>query len=116
MKHYFSIILILFFIVIGFGSVDGTDQTETSVKSETQVFVEDKFSIDDLIGNTYSLDYYHQIKFKNQNEYFIYQNPLNCGGNGNWSIQGDFVVLGYNDSNCEGTINMSGKYPLINFK
>lgn len=72
--------------------------------------------INDLIGNTYSLDYYHKIKFSSQNEYKIYQRPLNCGGEGRWSVQGDYVVLEYNDSNCESTRNIRGKYPLTKFK
>ncbi len=80
-----------------------------------QIIKERRQKINSLIGNTYSLDYFHQINFKSQNRYWIYQRPLNCGGYGRWSVQGDYIVLEYNDSNCGSTRNMSGKYPLTKF-
>lgn len=64
------------------------------------------------IGSTYSLDAYHQIQFKSANRYWIYQKPLNCGGEGNWSQSGDKIILGPNDSNCESTMNMKGEYTI----
>ena len=70
----------------------------------------------DLIGNTYSLDAFHQIKFKTESTYWIYQKPLNCGGDGSWSISGDKLILGTNDSNCESTQEKQGEYSLSKFK
>jgi hypothetical protein len=64
------------------------------------------------IGSTYSLDRYHQIKFKSANRYWIYQKPLSCGGEGNWSQSGDKIVLGPNDSNCESTRKINGEYSI----
>jgi hypothetical protein len=65
---------------------------------------------EDLIGKTFSLDTYHQIEFKSATTYWIYQRPLNCGGNGSWSIKNNEVVLGPNDSSCESTRKMKGNY------
>ena len=73
-------------------------------------------NVSDLVGKTYSLDTYHQIKFKTESTYWIYQKPLNCGGDGSWSISGDKLILGPNDSNCEGTREMKGEYSLSKFK
>ena len=73
-------------------------------------------NVSDLVGKTYSLDTYHQIKFKTESTYWIYQKPLNCGGDGSWSISGDKLILGPNDSNCEGTREMKGEYNLSKFK
>jgi hypothetical protein len=76
------------------------------------IFIGCKGSVseNDLIGNTYELDSYHKIEFKSSNRYWIYQNPLNCGGEGNWSIQNGKIVLGPNDSGCESTRSKSGTY------
>lgn len=65
---------------------------------------------EDLIGKTFSLDSYHQIEFKSATTYWIYQRPLNCGGNGSWSIKNNEVILGPNDSSCESTRKMQGNY------
>jgi hypothetical protein len=64
------------------------------------------------IGSTYSIDAYHQIQFKSNTRYWIYQKPLNCGGEGNWSISGDKVILEQNDSNCESTRKIKGEYSI----
>ena len=64
----------------------------------------------DFIGKTYSLDAFHRIQFKTDTRYWIYQKPLNCGGEGNWSFENGKITLGPNDSNCESTRNMAGSY------
>lgn len=64
----------------------------------------------DLVGKTFDLDSYHRIEFKTSNKYFIYQKPLNCGGEGNWSIVDGKIVLKSNDSRCESTRKINGTY------
>lgn len=65
---------------------------------------------EDLIGKTFDLDTYHRIQFKTSTRYWIYQKPLSCGGEGNWSIQDEKIVLGPNDSRCESTRGKNGSY------
>jgi hypothetical protein len=62
------------------------------------------------IGSTYSFDSFHQIQFKSGGRYWIYQKPLGCGGEGDWSQSGDKVTLGPNDSNCESTRKIQGEF------
>jgi hypothetical protein len=64
----------------------------------------------DLVGKTFDLDTYHRIEFKTSTRYWIYQRPLNCGGEGNWSLQNGKIVLGPNDSGCETTRGKMGTY------
>ncbi len=64
----------------------------------------------DLVGKTFDLDTYHRIEFKTSTRYWIYQKPLGCGGEGNWSIQNGKIILGPNDSGCEHTQGMKGTY------
>ena len=63
-----------------------------------------------LVGKTFDLDTYHRIEFKTSTRYWIYQKPLGCGGEGNWSIQNGKIILGPNDSGCEHTQGMKGTY------
>jgi len=71
---------------------------------------------EDLVGNTFDLDTFHRIKFKSSTRYWIYQRPLNCGGEGNWSIQNGKIILGPNDSRCESTRGMTGTYEYSQLK
>jgi hypothetical protein len=70
----------------------------------------------DLVGQTFDLDTYHRIEFKTSTRYWIYQRPLSCGGEGNWSIQNDKIILGSNDSGCESTQGMKGTYEYSQLK
>lgn len=101
LKTIFSIILFSGFIFLGYSS--GEDQN-----TENENEKEDKIKI----GSTYSLDAYHQIQFKTSTRYWIYQKPLNCGGEGNWSQTDNKIILGPNDSNCESTSKMQGEYSI----
>jgi hypothetical protein len=71
---------------------------------------------ENLIGRSFMLDSYHEIIFKSENTYTIYQKPMSCLGTGKWSISGDKVVLSSNDSNCETTRKMKGSYGSYKFK
>ena len=62
------------------------------------------------IGGTYSLGASHKIQFKTSSSYWIYQSPLNCGGEGNWSQTKNIINLGPNNSDCESTRNIPRKY------
>ena len=101
LKTIFSIILFGGFIFLGFSS--GEDQNAENEKEK-----EEKIKI----GSTYSLDSYHQIQFKTSTRYWIYQKPLNCGGEGNRSQTDNKIILGPNDSNCESTSNKQGEYSI----
>jgi hypothetical protein len=70
----------------------------------------------DLVGKTFNLDIYHRIEFKTSTRYWIYQKPLSCGGEGNWSVQNNKIVLGPNDSGCESTQGMKGIYEYSQLK
>jgi len=70
----------------------------------------------DLVGKTFDLDTFHRIEFKSATRYWIYQKPLSCGGEGNWSIQNNKIILGPNDSNCESTQEMEGTYEYSQLK
>lgn len=76
---------------------------------------DDKKTAKDFVGRTFDLDSYHRIEFKTESRYWIYQKPLNCGGDGNWSIQNDKIILGLNDSRCESTSKINGAYEMSNF-
>lgn len=95
-------ITIFFFIALASGE---ESKSSDAVKNQT---TELKINI----GSTYSIDAYHQIQFKTASRYWIYQKPLNCGGEGNWSQEGDKIILGPNDSNCESTRKIKGEYSL----
>lgn len=64
--------------------------------------------INKFVGRTFDLDSYHRIKFKTESRYWIYQKPLNCGGDGNWSFQNGKIILGSNSSNCSHTREIAG--------
>jgi hypothetical protein len=96
------VVVSIFFVFVIIGSM-GNQETSN-------------LNVSDLVGNTYSLDTYHQIKFKTESTYWIYQKPLNCGGDGSWSISGDKLILGPNGSNCESTRKKKGEYSLSKFK
>jgi hypothetical protein len=64
----------------------------------------------DLVGKTFSIDGYHNIEFKSSTRYSIYQRPLSCGGEGNWYIEDNKIILGTNDSGCESTRRIRGTY------
>ncbi len=64
----------------------------------------------DLVGKTFNIDGYHSIEFTSSTRYSIYQRPHSCGGEGNWSIQDDKIILGSNDSGCESTQRIRGTY------
>lgn len=103
-----SIFLFGTFIFMGFSSEEESKQPkEEKIEVKTEEIPE-KINI----GSTYSLDTYHQIKFKTSTRYWIYQKPLGCGGEGNWSQSGDKIVLGPNDSNCESTRKINGEYSI----
>jgi hypothetical protein len=104
LKTITSILLFGIFIFMGISSGEDIKKSGDTQSEE----VVQKINI----GSTYSLDAYHQIQFKSANRYWIYQKPLNCGGEGNWSQSGDKIILGPNDSNCESTMNMKGEYTI----
>lgn len=104
LKTITSILLFGIFIFMGISSGEDIKKSGNTQSEE----VVQKINI----GSTYSLDAYHQIQFKSANRYWIYQKPLNCGGEGNWSQSGDKIILGPNDSNCESTMNMKGEYTI----
>lgn len=70
----------------------------------------------DLEGKTYYLGNYHYVEIEPNNKYEIYQKTSkssfakSCYGEGKYTIEDGYVVLGPNDSNCGSTQNMSGKY------
>ena len=70
----------------------------------------------ELVGKTFDLNSFHRIEFKTSTRYWIYQRPLSCGGEGNWSIQNDKIILGPNDSGCETTQKMKGTYEYSQLK
>ena len=96
-KHLASAMVMAVFLVIAFGSGD------------------DEKSAKDFVGQTFDLDTYHRIQFKTESRYWIYQKPLNCGGDGSWSIENGKIILGPNDSNCEHTKDMKGAYEISRF-
>ena len=96
-KHLASAMVMAVFLVIAFGSGD------------------DEKSAKDFVGQTFDLDTYHRIQFKTESRYWIYQKPLNCGGDGNWSIKNEKIILGHNDSRCESTANKDGSYEISKF-
>ena len=104
LKTITSILLFGIFIFMGISSGEDIKKSGNTQSEE----VVQKINI----GSTYSLDAYHQIQFKSANRYWIYQKPLNCGGEGNWSQSGDKIILGPNDSACESTMNMKGEYTI----
>lgn len=110
-KQLKTITSILFFGSFIFMGISSGEESKTndegSGDSQTEE-VAQKINI----GSTYSLDAYHQIQFKSATRYWIYQKPLNCGGEGNWSQSGNKIILGPNDSACESTINMQGEYTI----
>jgi hypothetical protein len=69
-----------------------------------------------LIGKTFDFDSFHKIQFKTSTRYWIYQKPLSCGGEGNWSVSNGKVVLGPNDSQCESTKKISGTFDYSDFE
>lgn len=96
-KHLVSAMVVAGFLFFAFGS----GEEEKTAKY--------------FVGQTFDLDTYHRIKFKTETRYWIYQKPLNCGGNGNWSIQNGKIILGPNDSNCKGTRAKKGLYEKSRF-
>jgi hypothetical protein len=101
LKTFTSILLFSGFIFLGFSS---GEENDTEKEKETEEKIE--------IGSTYSIDAYHQIQFKTSTRYWIYQKPLNCGGEGNWSQKDKKIILGPNDSNCESTSKIKGEYSI----
>ena len=85
------------FIGVSSGEDSGDEKNDSDKPAQVQ------------IGGTYSLDSYHKIEFKSSTRYWIYQKPLNCGGEGNWSQSNGKITLGPNDSNCESTRKMEGE-------
>jgi hypothetical protein len=63
------------------------------------------------IGTTYTFDTYHKIKFKSENRYLISQ-PYGCVGEGNYSIVGENIMLGPNNSDCESTRKINGEFSI----
>lgn len=102
-KQKWIIVIVTIFILGAIGN-----QNNSNVKNS-------KKTSNNLVGQTFSLDAYHNIKFKTKTRYWIYQNPLNCGGEGNWSIENNNIILGPNDSNCESTRAKKGSYNLNKF-
>lgn len=111
MKKSFKILLstLTIGVFIFFATASGEDKTNNS-ETEQNTEMAEKPEI--KIGSTYSIDAYHQIQFKSSTRYWIYQKPLNCGGEGNWSISGDKVIIEQNDSNCESTRKIKGEYSI----
>jgi hypothetical protein len=107
-KAITSILLFGIFISMGISSGEESKNNDEANGGSHTEEVAKKINI----GSTYSLDAYHQIQFKSATRYWIYQKPLNCGGEGNWSQSGDKIILGPNDSACESTINMQGEYTI----
>lgn len=111
MKKSFKILLgaLTIGVFIFFSAASGEDKTKnTGSESNSEIAEKPKIKI----GSTYSIDAYHQIQFKSSTRYWIYQKPLNCGGEGNWSISGDKVILEENDSSCESTRKIKGEYSI----
>lgn len=100
-KHLASAMAVAFFLFIAFGSDDENTAKERTAK--------------DFVGQTFDLDTYHRVKFETESKYRIYQKPLNCGGNGYWSIENGKIILGSNDSNCESTRAKKGSYEKSQF-
>lgn len=71
---------------------------------------------ENLVGNSYNLDKYHNIEFRTLTNYFIYQKTATCGGYGTWSIANGNVILGSNSSKCEGTRAKEGIYSFSDFE
>ena len=63
------------------------------------------------IGSTYTFDTYHKIKFKTENRYLISQ-PYGCVGEGNYSVVGEKIMLGPNNSDCESTRKIKGEFSI----
>ena len=117
MKKPFKILLsaLTIGVFIFFAAASGEDKTnnsESDPNSETEQNTEMAEKPEIKIGSTYSIDAYHQIQFKSSTRYWIYQKPLNCGGEGNWSLDGDKVILEQNDSNCESTQKIKGEFSI----
>jgi hypothetical protein len=105
-KHLVSAMAVALFLFIAFGSDDEETAKEKTAKEKTAK---------DFVGQTFDLDTYHRVKFETESRYWIYQKPLNCGGNGNWSIENGKIILGSNDSNCESTRAKKGSYEKSRF-
>lgn len=114
MKRVFSSFAILAFIQLS--SCSSESKSEVVIESEdikeiNPVPEEEVSKIN--IGSTYTFDTYHKIKFKSENRYWISQ-PYGCVGEGNYSIDGDKIILGPNDSDCESTKKIQGEFDLDN--
>lgn len=89
MKKSYKIILsaLTIGVFIFFATASGEDATSGQGPTTEEETTEKKPEIN--IGSTYSIDAYHQIQFKSNTKYWIYQKPLNCGGEGT----GQFLVI-----------------------
>lgn len=85
-------------------------------ESQSDTLTSDTLTKNDLVGRKFDLDAFHVVEFKTESRYWIYQKPLNCGGEGNWSISNEKVVLENNDSNCESTKKMATSYSFSRFE
>lgn len=116
MKKSFKILLsaltigVFIFIAAASGK-DKTNNSETDLNSETEQNTEMAEKPEINIGSTYTFDTYHKIKFKTENRYLISQ-PYGCVGEGNWSLDGDKVILEQNDSDCESTRKIKGVFSI----
>jgi hypothetical protein len=93
----------------------GTEEDIVGNTSYPDPYQNNSVTEEDLVGKTFDLDSYHRIEFKSSQRYHIYQRPLNCGGDGNWSILDGKIVLGLNDSQCESTREINGTYEYSQF-
>ena len=70
----------------------------------------------DLIGRYYRInDSFHYVNFESSNIYKIYQGTSagpSCVGFGNWSYKNGKITLTQNDSKCESTNEIYGKFKI----
>ena len=91
-------IIIGFFVIGNYGNNSSSNYTSKS----------------SLIGKGFGInDYWHRVKF-NSNSYKIYQNGSipSCVGYGNWTYERGVITLSMNDSRCESTSGISGKFKI----
>ena len=100
----FGAILFASLILTSCGGVSSEEPKEENIVEQIQ------------IGGTYSLDAYHKIVFETSSRYRIYQLPLNCGGEGDWSQTNNIINLGPNNSACESTRNIDLNYTFADNK
>jgi hypothetical protein len=111
-----STLIVGAFLILAFGSDESNKDADS--KGNSSKNNEKKYqSSADLIGRSFNMeDGFHVVEFTSSSSYHIHQKPYNCGGDGTWSMQGEKIILGSNDSNCESTRDIAGAYEISAFK